>query len=1150
MAKNFKLQIKNSQLAEAINLRGLKAKLSKKKPGEEDSEDAVLETEHQEAEKSSHAKANKSASKSAPSKKKQADTEQVEEKKKGRSQDHASDTSSAIESTSNESREAVIEPVFSTLLESQHEMKEKAPTFSTLHHEATDKEERDLSAHRQMEVEKEDKQEIIVPTREPAKEIKTSAQEQSFAESEKSMNNRTDFETVKSREIPQQSGASERPAFEAHKKPMNHDESSLSTKAASQPKASTPPVFLSASRNNPDKLGPVLDKKLAAPSKPQQPPRPEREPRSGGQGTSQPFNRDRSPHQGGDYQRDRAPHQGGDYQRDRAPHQGRDFQRDRAPHQGRDFQRDRAPHQGGDFQRDRTGASSGDMSSPQQPQRRPLPPRDGQDGQRRQFERRPEGGRSQDDSSYQPRREGFQQREGYPQRQFSGGSGSGFNRGPSSRPAGGGAAGYSQAPRRSEGGFKPQPFVSRQAPAGADTKQPGWDRAVPQKEGAEERAQNRRLSLEGPDEKKVKVREVKEGKTAFKKTDDRGFDSRLRHGLQSVEDDDQVWRKRRPKSHKGQADSQESTRPTKIKVRLPVSVKDLAQEMKLKAAQLIAKLFLQGIVVTLNDMLDDETMVQLLGHEFGCEVTIDTSEQERLKLSEGSIRDEISKEDPENVISRPPVVAFMGHVDHGKTSLIDAIRKTNRAQSEVGAITQHVGAFSCKTSHGPVTILDTPGHEAFSAMRERGAEVTDIIVLVVAGDEGMKEQTVEALKQAKAAQATIIVAINKCDKPAFDQERVYRQLADQELLPESWGGQTITVNCSAVTGKGIDDLLEMIGLQSEVLELKANPNRRARGTVIESEMHKGLGPVATVLVQNGTLKSGDCLVFDFNWAKVKSMRDDMGREIALAPPSTPVRINGLSGFPEAGEEFVVVANEKEAREVSEARQEGRRQLAFQVKKKFSLENMAEKAGTQKKTLNLILRADVQGSLEALKTALLKIESKKVEINVVSMGVGEISESDVQLASASKSIIIGFHTQVESHAEPMMKEMGVEFRLHNIIYHAQDDVRELMKGLLDKIAQETDKGKAEVKATFKSSQLGIIAGCQVADGSITRNCNVRVVRGGNVIWKGSISSLKRFKDDVREVTKGTECGIVLQGFSDFNVGDMLEAYEITYLEQEL
>lgn len=648
--------------------------------------------------------------------------------------------------------------------------------------------------------------------------------------------------------------------------------------------------------------------------------------------------------------------------------------------------------------------------------------------------------------------------------------------------------------------------------------------------------------------KKAKFKEYRDVKPA-KKTEAGRFDSRDRQGLSAGEDEAR-WRKK--KSSKQYREEEDITiRPTSLKVRLPILLKDLAAEMKLKASQLIQKLFLQGVVVTLNSILDDETTIQLLGHEFGCEITIDTSKEDRIRITDKSIQQEIKESPEDELVIRPPVVAFMGHVDHGKTSLIDYIRKSNRASGEAGAITQHIGAFMSHTAVGDIAFLDTPGHEAFSAMRARGANVTDIVVLVVAGDEGIRQQTIEAIQHAKAAGVIIVVAINKSDKPNFNPETVYRQLSEQELLPEAWGGQTITVNCSAITGDGIKELLEMLALQAEVLELKANPKSRARGSVIESEMHKGLGAKATVLVQNGTLKKGDSLVFESFWGRVKTMYDENGKEIETAGPSHPVEITGLSGLPEAGQEFIVVKSEKEAKEISDMRSEGLRQTNLLQKKKLSMENLLTQASASgKKILNVVLRADVQGSLEALKVALGKIESSKAELNIIFSGVGEISESDVQLAAASKAVILGFHTQIESHADLLVKEVGVIVKLHDIIYHAIDEVKALMQGLLDKISVETERGKALVKATFKSSQLGTIAGCQVMEGVINRNHLIRVRRGNDVVFKGTIASLKKIKEDVREVAKGIECGILINGFNDAKENDIIEAYEITYLSQDL
>ncbi|MDR3624003.1 MAG: translation initiation factor IF-2 [Chlamydiales bacterium] len=634
----------------------------------------------------------------------------------------------------------------------------------------------------------------------------------------------------------------------------------------------------------------------------------------------------------------------------------------------------------------------------------------------------------------------------------------------------------------------------------------------------------------------------------LKKQGVKGFDSRDRQGLGLSDEDG--WRRRKAKQVRHEVEDT-TIRPTSLKIRVPISIKDLAVEMKLKAAQLVSKLFLQGLVVTLNDLLEDETTLQLLGHEFGCDIQIDKTEEQRIRITNQTIQEEIQSIDPSLCITRAPIVTFMGHVDHGKTSLIDAIRKSNRVSAEAGAITQHIGAFRCSTAVGDLTILDTPGHEAFSAMRSRGAAATDIVVLVIAGDEGIKQQTLEALEQARAANVTIVVALNKCDKPGFNAENVYQQLAAQNLLPESWGGSTITVNCSAVSGVGIPELLEMLALQAEVLELKADPNTRARGTVLESEMHKGLGVVATVLVQNGTLRLGDSVVFDQLWGRVKTMRDEHGKNLTEAGPSTPVEITGISGLPEAGHEFIVVKSEKEARNIAETRAEGIKQSSLSQKKKLTIENLMQQAATsQKKSANFILRADVQGSLEALKASLLNIQSSKIDVNIISSGVGEISESDVELATVSDAVIIGFHTQIESHAETLIKQSGIKVHMHNVIYHAIDDVKKLLLSLLDKIPEERDLGAAEITTTFKASQLGTIAGCLVTEGTIVRNQRVRLIRNNEVIWKGHIASLKRVKEDVKEIKKGFECGILLEGQNDVQPGDIIQCYEIYYLTQEL
>lgn len=629
----------------------------------------------------------------------------------------------------------------------------------------------------------------------------------------------------------------------------------------------------------------------------------------------------------------------------------------------------------------------------------------------------------------------------------------------------------------------------------------------------------------------------------------RRFDSRDSRGLGSS--DDGSWRRRRGQKVRKKTD-EEIDRPKSLKVKLPITIKDLASAMKLKASNLISKLFMQGIALTLNDYLDDETTIQLLGHEFGCEITIDTSEKERLQITDKTIEDEIKETDSARLAHRSPIIAFMGHVDHGKTSLIDNIRKSGLAAKEAGAITQHIGAFTAQLDNGTITILDTPGHEAFSAMRQRGATVTDLVILVIAGDEGLKPQTDEAIAQAKEANVPIIVAINKCDKPNFNADEVYRGLAERELLPEAWGGTTITVNCSAVTGEGISDLLEMVLLQSEILELKANPSFRARGTILESELHKGLGAATTLLVQNGSLRKGDSLVIDKHYGRVKTMHNEHGRHIDVAPPATPVKITGISGVPEAGSEFIVVESEKEARKIVEERAAGRLRDAMRRPKARALDEFlkSEQERLQKKTLPLILRADVQGSLQALKNSLSRIPNDKVELNFVSEGVGEISESDIELAHASGSVIIGFHTSTESHAEESIKKHKIVVKTHDVIYHIVDDVKLMMRGLLDKIREEHKTGEVRVQAVFKSSQLGNIAGCIVTDGLIKRTSFVKLLRKDQVIWSGDLLNLKRVKEDVKEVKKDIECGLLLKGFQDIQVDDVVEAYDIVFKEQEL
>jgi translation initiation factor IF-2 len=573
--------------------------------------------------------------------------------------------------------------------------------------------------------------------------------------------------------------------------------------------------------------------------------------------------------------------------------------------------------------------------------------------------------------------------------------------------------------------------------------------------------------------------------------------------------------------------------------------------MKLKAVEVIAKLLTHGIKCMLNDMLDDEVVVQLVGQDFGCDISIDTSKQDRMDITGKSILEEINASEPDQLASRPPVVTFMGHVDHGKTSLIDALRKSNLASKEAGAITQHIGAFSCHTANGDITILDTPGHEAFTTIRSRGASVTDIVVLVVAGDEGFKVQTDEAIRIAKEAKLPMIFAINKMDKEGFDPEKVYRQMADRELLPEAWGGEVPTVNCSALTGEGISELSELLALQSEILELKANPQSRARGTVLESQIIKGLGPSATLLIQNGTLRISDAIVFGQAYARVKTIQDEHGKALKSAGPSHAVRVTGLSDVPPSGSDFIVVKSEKEARKICEQREAESRKSRLR-KQSFNLGSMlqANAMRQEKKIFNVIVKADVQGSLEAIKDSLLKIPTEKVLIQFVSEGLGMITLTDAELAMTSNAVIFGFHTKTDKSIESFVRTHKIKIHLHDVIYHLVDDAKELMTQLLDKLRIENEMAEVEVRATFKASNLGVIAGCMVTSGTVKRNHIAKVYRNSEIVFDGEIQSLKRVKEDVKEVQKGLECGILFKGYNDVQVGDIVKTFEVQYIQQEL
>ena len=567
-----------------------------------------------------------------------------------------------------------------------------------------------------------------------------------------------------------------------------------------------------------------------------------------------------------------------------------------------------------------------------------------------------------------------------------------------------------------------------------------------------------------------------------------------------------------------------------------MTIRELADKMKVQAAAIVKKLFLQGKIVTVNHEIDYETAEEI-ALEFNC---IAEPEEKVDVIAELLKEDE---EDESKMVPRPPVVCVMGHVDHGKTSLLDAIRHTHVIAKEAGGITQHIGAYMVTINGQKITFLDTPGHEAFTAMRMRGANATDIAILVVAADDGVMPQTIEAINHAKAAGIEIIVAINKIDKPSANIERVKQELSEYELIPEDWGGSTICVPVSAHTGEGMDTLLEMILLTAEVDELKANPNRKARGLVIEAQLDKGKGPVATVLVQKGTLHVGDPIAAGSCFGKVRAMIDDKGRRVKEAGPSVPVEILGLSDVPNAGEIFVQTDSEKEARSFAETFiSENKERLLEETRSKMSLDDLFSQiqAGNLKE-LNIIVKADVQGSVEAVKQSLLKLSNEEVVVKIIHGGVGAINESDVTLAATSNAIIIGFNVRPDSTAKATAEREGVDLRLYRVIYDAIADVEAAMKGMLDPIYEEKVIGHAEVRQTFKASGVGTIAGSYVLDGVFQRNCKVRISREGKQIYEGALASLKRFKDDVKEVKAGYECGLVFDKFNDLQEFDQVEAY---------
>ncbi|MFW5992524.1 MAG: translation initiation factor IF-2 [Desulfohalobiaceae bacterium] len=573
----------------------------------------------------------------------------------------------------------------------------------------------------------------------------------------------------------------------------------------------------------------------------------------------------------------------------------------------------------------------------------------------------------------------------------------------------------------------------------------------------------------------------------------------------------------------------------KIKMEEAIRVSELAQEMGVKAQDIIKSLLSLGVMANINQSLDLDTAT-LVAAEFGYEV-------ENVGFSEEEFILPQKEDKQEDLYPRPPVVTIMGHVDHGKTSLLDAIRESHVTSREAGGITQHIGAYHVQRSTGSIVFLDTPGHEAFTEMRSRGAQVTDIVILIVAADDGVMDQTKEAINHAKAAGVPIVVAINKIDKDNADLERVKRELADHGLISEEWGGESIFCNISAKNHIGLDQLLEMVLLQAEMLELKANPNKRARGHIVESKLDKGRGPVGTVLIQEGTLHTADAFVCGLYHGKVRALFSDTGAKIDSAGPAMPVEVQGFEGVPNPGDEYVVVESEKLAKRIAEERQSKHREKELAKETKVTLESFfAAKAQEELKTLHLILKADVQGSLEAVSDSVQKLSTDEVKVNIVHGGIGAITESDIKLATASSAVIIGFNVRPTSKVKDIAEQEGVEIRFYNVIYQLVSDVKEAMAGMLEPVTREIYLGQAEVRETFNVPKTGTIAGCFVLDGKLKRNAGVRLLRDGVVIYTGKLSSLKRFKDDVKEVGKDYECGAGLQNFNDIKIGDVIEAFE--------
>ena len=601
----------------------------------------------------------------------------------------------------------------------------------------------------------------------------------------------------------------------------------------------------------------------------------------------------------------------------------------------------------------------------------------------------------------------------------------------------------------------------------------------------------------------------------------------------------QFGRRRETEAERLQRIQLEKARNAQLKISIPdeITVSELASRLKQNVAKVVAKFMQMGEMHAASDVVDFDTAA-LVAEEFHAKVEheVHVSIEERLF--------EKDEDNEADLVTRPPVVVVMGHVDHGKTSILDAIRKTNVTAGEAGGITQAIGAYQVKSGDSVITFLDTPGHEAFTAMRARGANMTDIAVLVVAADDGIMPQTIESINHAKAANVKLIVAINKMDKPTANPERVKEQLTQYEIVPEDWGGDVACIPVSAMTGMGISDLLERIALEAEVMELKANPNRRAKGAVVEARLDKGQGPVATLLIQNGTLHKGDCVIAGTAVGRVRTMRNDKGQDLTQAGPSMPVEITGLTEVPDAGDIFEAVADERLARELADKRTNEAKERQFAAYTKVTLDNLFDQmAQNDMKELPIVVKADVQGSAEAVKQSLEKLTNDEVRVRVIHAGVGAISKSDVSLADASNAIIIGFNVRPDAVAKAEAEQAKVEMRMYRVIYDAINDVSDAMKGMLAPKIREVALGEAQVRQVYKISSVGTVAGCRVTSGKITRDAQLRLVRDGIVICEDAIASLKRFKDDAKEVAEGFECGITLQKFSDIKEGDVFECFKL-------